>query len=316
MAQIIQSYRDAIRTEIKKVIVGQDNTIDMIILACLAGGHVILEGVPGLAKTILARTFARVTGGGFNRIQFTPDLMPSDITGTNIFDIGKSKFIFMKGPVFTNILLADEINRTSPKTQAALLETMQEKQVTVDGVRYPLPLPFMVMATQNPIEFEGTYPLPEAQLDRFLMKIVIDYPQRDSEMEVLKKFRDGFDSDSIDEIVFKPIKKSFYQDCREEHSAIRVDENIIEYIQNIIGATRTHRSLVLGASTRAAIHLMNTARFIAAFDGRDYVIPDDVKRVALPVLRHRLLLQADAEIEGLRPDAVIEQILESEKVPR
>ncbi|HPJ38466.1 MAG TPA: MoxR family ATPase [Spirochaetota bacterium] len=316
MAEIIQKYRDAIRTEIKKVIVGQDEVIDMIILAYLAEGHVILEGVPGIAKTILARTFARVIGGSFNRIQFTPDLMPSDITGTNIFDIGKSKFIFMKGPVFTNILLADEINRTSPKTQAALLETMQEKQVTVDGERYPLPPPFMVMATQNPIEFEGTYPLPEAQLDRFLMKIVIDYPRRDSEMEVLKKFRDGFDSNTIEEITFKPVKTSFHKDCRKEFSAIRVDENIIEYIQNVIEATRSHRSLILGVSTRAAIHLMNTARFTAAFDGRDYVIPDDVKRVALPVLRHRILLQADAEIEGMKPDTIIEEILDSEKVPR
>lgn len=316
MAQIIQEYRDTIRTEIQKVIVGQDGTIDMIILAYLAGGHVILEGVPGLAKTILARTFARVIGSDFRRIQFTPDLMPSDITGTNIFDIGKSKFTFMKGPVFTNILLADEINRTSPKTQAALLETMQEKQVTVDGIRYPLSPPFMVIATQNPIEFEGTYPLPEAQLDRFLMKIVIDYPRRDSEMEVLKKFRDGFDSDTIDDISFTPLKNSFLQECREEYGAIRVDENIIEYIQSIIEATRTHRSLILGASTRAAIYLMNTARFIAAFDGRNYVIPDDVKRMALPVLRHRILLHADAEIEGMKPDSIVEQILESEKVPR
>jgi MoxR-like ATPase len=305
-----------IRAEIQKVIVGQDGTIDMILLAYLAGGHVILEGVPGLAKTILARTFARVIGSDFRRIQFTPDLMPSDITGTNIFDIGKSKFIFMKGPVFTNILLADEINRTSPKTQAALLETMQEKQVTVDGVRYPLSPPFMVIATQNPIEFEGTYPLPEAQLDRFLMKIVIDYPRRDSEMEVLKKFRDGFDSDTIDDISFTPLKKSYLLECREEFSSIHVEENIIEYIQQIIEATRTHRALILGASTRAAIYLMNAARLTAAFDGRDYVIPDDVKRVALPVLRHRILLQADAEIEGMKPDAIVEQILESEKVPR
>jgi MoxR-like ATPase len=312
----IKDYADKIKTEIKKVIVGQDDVIDQLLLSFLAGGHVILEGVPGLAKTILARTFARVVGIDFNRIQFTPDLMPSDILGTNIFSIEKSKFIFRKGPVFTNILLADEINRTSPKTQAALLEIMQEKQVTIDGIKYVVPLPFMVIATQNPIEFEGTYPLPEAQLDRFLMKIAVDYPIRENEIGVFKKFRDGFDSDEIDSIKFAKVDIKFYAESRKEFSSIIVSDEIIDYIMNIVQATRGHRSVILGASTRAGICLLNTSRLRAAFDGRGYVIPDDVKTGALPVLRHRIILHADAEIEGRKNDDVLKEIIDNQKVPR
>ncbi len=313
---VIQEFALKIKTEIQKVIVGQDDVIEQIIISFLAGGHVILEGVPGLAKTILARAFSRIIGIEFNRIQFTPDLMPSDILGTNIFSLEKSRFIFRKGPVFTNILLADEINRTSPKTQAALLEIMQEKQVTVDGIRYEVPLPFMVIATQNPIEFEGTYPLPEAQLDRFLMKILVTYPDREQEIEVLKKFRDGFNSDDLEEIKFPKINMSAYGQCRKEFSRIRVEDNIVNYIMNVAESTRRHKALLLGISTRAAICLLNASKFTAAMDGRDYVIPDDVQRIAYPVLRHRIILQADAEIEGSRNDDIIKEIIESIKVPR
>jgi len=312
----IREYAEKIRNEIRKAVVGQDEAVDQVIIAFLAGGHVILEGVPGLAKTILARTFARAIGAEFSRIQFTPDLMPSDIVGTSVFNLAQSKFVFNRGPVFTNILLADEINRTSPKTQSALLEVMQEKQVTVDGKRYAIPLPFMVLATQNPVEFEGTYPLPEAQLDRFLMKVQVAYPGRDNEIEVLRKFRDGFDTDDFDSVPVKSLGLKPYGECRKEFASIRVDENILGYIQDLAEATRRHGALLLGVSTRAAINLLNVAKFRAALDGRKYVIPDDVKQGAIPVLRHRLVLQADAEIEGRGNDDIISEILESVQVPR
>lgn len=276
----------------------------------------ILEGVPGLAKTVLAKSFARAIGAEFSRIQFTPDLMPSDIVGTNVFDLKQSRFFFNRGPVFTNILLADEINRTSPKTQSALLEVMQEKQVTVEGKRYLIPLPFMVLATQNPIEFEGTYPLPEAQTDRFLMKIIIDYPGREYEIEILKKFKDGFSTDDFDELPIKPAGLSKYSECRKEFDSLRVDENILGYIQDIAEGTRSHPAVLLGASTRGAISILSAAKIRAAMDGRKYVIPDDVKWCAKPVLRHRLILQADAEIEGKKCDDVIGEIITRIEVPR
>lgn len=313
---LIREFTENIKKEMQKVIIGQDEIIEHITLAFLSGGHVILEGFPGLAKTIIARTFARIMNVNFNRIQFTPDLMPSDILGTNIFNLEKSKFIFKKGPVFTNILLADEINRTSPKTQAALLEIMQEKQVTIDGVKYKISLPFMVLATQNPIEFEGTYPLPEAQLDRFLMKININYPQKEKEIDVLKKFRDGFNSDDLDKIKFKKINIKLLEKCEKEFLNIKVDDKILKYIINIVEATREHKAILLGVSTRAAIHLLNITKYHAGFDNRKYVIPDDIKKVALPVLRHRIILQADAEIEGHKNDDIISEIIENQKVPR
>ena len=312
----IREYALRIKHEIQKAVIGQDEAIDQIIIAFLAGGHVILEGVPGLAKTILARSFARVIGAGFARIQFTPDLMPSDIIGTGVFNLRESAFVFNKGPVFTNILLADEINRTSPKTQSALLEVMQEKQVTVDGTRYPIPLPFMVLATQNPIEFEGTYPLPEAQLDRFLMKVRVAYPGREAELGVLRKFADGFDTDDFESVPLGRVGLEPYAECRREFSSLRVDDALLAYIQDITEQTRAHGSVLLGVSTRAALCLLNAAKLKAALEGRNYAIPDDVKSSALPVLRHRLILQADAEIEGKDPDGIISEILEGVRAPR
>ncbi len=313
---LISEFTNHVKKEMQKVIIGQDNVIEQVVLAFLAGGHVILEGVPGLAKTILARTFSKIINAGFNRIQFTPDLMPSDILGTNIFNLKKSGFVFKKGPVFTNILLADEINRTSPKTQAALLEIMQEKQVTIDGLKYKISLPFMVLATQNPIEFEGTYPLPEAQLDRFLMKVDVKYPERNSEIDVLKKFRDGFDSNELDKVKFKKVDIKILEKCKKEFLSIKVEDKIVKYIMDIIQATREHKAILLGVSTRAAICLLNIARYHAGLDNRRYVIPDDIKNAAAPVLRHRIILQADAEIEGYKNDDIIKEIIENQKVPR
>ena len=312
----IQQLCQNISDEMKKVIVGQQDVIKNIILAFLANGHVILEGVPGLAKTIIARTFAKIIGLAFNRIQFTPDLMPADITGHMIYNLRDSQFNFSKGPVFTNILLADEINRCSPKTQSALLEAMQEKQVTIDGKKHILSSPFMVLATQNPIEFEGTYPLPEAQIDRFLMKLKVTYPDQETELNVLKKFYQGFDSSQLDTINFKMIDADLLKNCFAELSKIRVEESIMNYILNIIRKTRSHKKILLGASTRSAINFLQLTRFLAGMHGRDYVIPDDIKEIALPILRHRLVLQADADIEGIDSDNLIMEIIASEESPR
>lgn len=312
----VKTFVDHIKNQMTKTIIGQEEVIEQICLAFLAGGHVILEGVPGLAKTMLARSFAGIIGVDYNRIQFTPDLMPSDIIGTMIYNMEKSEFEYKKGPVFTNILLCDEINRSSPKTQSALLEVMQEEQVTVDGAKYNVGSPFMVIATQNPIEFEGTYPLPEAQLDRFMLKINITYPFRDLEYAVLEKFNAGYDSKNFSQVTFDPIEKGLIEACRKEFAEITVEKAILEYIMNIITATRSHRSLVLGISTRAAINLLNMAKYNAALAERNYVIPDDIKSVCMPVLRHRIILEADAEIEGQKNDDILLDIIESEKVPR
>jgi len=313
---VINEFVLKMKNELKKVIIGQDEVLEQVILAFLAQGHVILEGVPGLAKTVMAVTFSRIIGLNFNRIQFTPDLMPSDILGTMIYNLEKSKFIFKQGPVFTNILLGDEINRASPKTQSALLEVMQERQVTMDGVKYPMTPPFMVIATQNPIEFEGTYPLPEAQLDRFMMKIIVDYPKKEMELEVLQKFQDGFDSNKLDEISFEKIDMKMVEKCQKEFQKIKVEAKILEYILSICTSTRRHNAVHLGVSTRAAIYLLTISKYFAAAEDRDYVIPDDVKRAALPVLRHRIILSADAEIESYKTDDIIRQLMEEIKVPR
>lgn len=313
---IINEFVSKMKNELKKVIIGQDEVLEQVILAFLAQGHIILEGVPGLAKTVMAVTFSRIIGLNFNRIQFTPDLMPSDILGTMIYNLEKSKFMFKQGPVFTNILLADEINRASPKTQSALLEVMQERQVTMDGVKYSMTPPFMVIATQNPIEFEGTYPLPEAQLDRFMMKIIVDYPKKELELEVLQKFQDGFDSNKLDEISFEKLDMKMADKCQKEFQKIKVEAKILEYILSVCTSTRSHNAVHLGVSTRAAIYLLTISKYFAAAEDRDYVIPDDVKKAALPVLRHRIILSADAEIENYKTDDIISQLMEDIKVPR
>ncbi len=313
---IIKQTRDFIMQETSKIIIGQNKVVEELILCYLAGGHVILESVPGLAKTLLAKTFAHVTGITFSRIQFTPDLMPSDILGNSVYNLKNQQFEFKKGPVFTNILLADEINRASPKTQSALLEIMQERQVTADGIKFSLEKPYMVIATQNPIEFEGTYPLPEAQLDRFLMKIILSYPTKSDEKNILKMVRDGFDSEDIDSFHFEKLPETWFNQCREEAKKITVDDSIINFISDIVEETRHNSQIVLGVSIRAATGILKLARFSAALDDRDFVIPDDVKKFIKPVLRHRIILDSESEIDGLNTDAIIEKIINKVKVPR
>jgi MoxR-like ATPase len=302
--------------EIAKVIVGQDEIIDRTLIAVLAGGHVLLEGAPGLGKTLLVRTLGRVAGCGFKRIQFTPDLMPSDVTGGNVFNQKKDEFEFFPGPIFTQLLLADEINRAPAKTQSALLEGMQECAVSSDGVSRGLPRPF-VIATQNPVESQGTYPLPEAQLDRFLFKINIEHPTRDAEKTLLLHYLAGFDPTDLERFGIRQVVTA--NDILAMQSAlsqVKVDPEILDYITDIVGRTRTHRSIQLGASPRASIALMSTSRARAASQMRDFVIPDDVKSLAPSVMRHRIVLHPDAEIEGVSPDECIAGILREATVPK
>jgi MoxR-like ATPase len=304
-------------SEIHRVIVGQDKVIEDILVAFFSGGHVLLEGVPGTAKTLLVKTLSRVIECNFERLQFTPDMMPSDVVGTHVFDVKTSEFHLKKGPVFTNLLLADEINRTPPKTQSALLEAMEENQATIEGERVQLPDLFLVFATQNPIEFEGTYPLPEAQMDRFFFKVLVDYPGKNSEIEVLKKYHLGFNPRHLEEIQFKKKDyKDFLASCKDEILKVKVRDEILDYVANIIEATRKNINVSLGASPRGAISLLLSAKTRAALTGRDYVIPDDIKESAYPVLRHRLILRPEAEIEGLSPDEVVKSILLKIEVPR
>ena len=312
-----QQALGSLRYEVGKAVVGQDSAVTSLIIALLCRGHVLLEGVPGTAKTLLVRTFAQALRLTTTRVQFTPDLMPGDITGSLIYDARSTEFTFREGPVFTNLLLADEINRTPPKTQAALLEAMEERQVTVDGSPRPLPTPFVVAATQNPVEYEGTYPLPEAQLDRFLMKVRIDLPVRDAEIEVLSRHARGFDPRDLAAAGVRPVAgPEELAQGRREMSSVVIHPQVLAYIVDVVRATRVSPSLSLGVSPRGATAILNTARAWAWLSGRDYVSPDDVKALAFPTLRHRVALRPEAELEGVTADAVIESILASVPVPR
>lgn len=308
---------DKISKEIKKVIVEQDELFKFSITSLLCGGHVLLEGVPGLAKTLMVRGLSRSIDVDFKKIQFTPDLMPADVTGTKIFDMQSKEFELKKGPVFTNLLLADEINRTPPKTQAGLLEAMEEQTVTIDGEIIKLPNPYMVFATQNPIEYEGTYPLPEALLDRFLMKLIVDYPSPSAEKEVLKKYNQGFTSIDLDSAgVAAVCSAEDILKCRKEINSTEIDEELMGYIICIISETRNHPFIEIGSSPRGSIALLQAAKAYAVINGRDFVIPEDIKTVAIPCLRHRIILKPEIQIEGTTEDEVLENILSSVKVPR
>lgn len=306
-----------ILAEAGKVIVGQDGAQELVLAAILADGHVLLEGVPGLAKTLIVRVMARVLGLEFRRIQFTPDLMPSDVIGTNVFDQRNADFTLRKGPIFTSVLLADEINRTPPKTQAALLEAMEERQVTIDGQSLPLPYPFLVFATQNPVEFEGTYPLPEAQQDRFLLKIVLGYPSDLEEIKVLMNFHQGFRSQNLEDSDVQAVcSEAELRELRQEVRSVSIEERMFRYIYDIVGGTRRHPDILVGASPRAGLALVSCSQALAALRGRNFVIPDDIKDLALPVLRHRVLLRPEAEIEGQTVDTVVRGLVETQIVPR
>jgi MoxR-like ATPase len=317
MPEQVTSTIAHINTELRKVIVGQDQAIEQILVALLAEGHALIEGVPGTAKTLTVKTLARIVNAGFGRIQFTPDLMPSDITGTNVFNLASSSFNLRRGPVFTDILLADEINRTPPKTQAALLEAMEERQVTIDGDAYPLSPMFTVLATENPIEYEGTYPLPEAQLDRFLLKILLPYPSAEDEREVVARWDAGFNARRLDQVQIQPLSEAdAISRCRAEVRTMRVEPGVQRYIVDIVRRTRDHAAAHYGASPRAAVALLLCSKALSAIRGRDFSTPDDVRDVARPVLRHRLTLRAEAELDGATPDSVITDILQSAEVPR
>jgi MoxR-like ATPase len=306
-----------IKTELQKVIVGQDDAIEQILIVLLAEGHALIEGVPGTAKTLTVKTLSRIINAGFSRIQFTPDLMPSDITGTNVFNIANSTFNLRRGPIFTDILLADEINRTPPKTQAALLEAMEERQVTIDGDAYPLSPVFTVLATENPIEYEGTYPLPEAQLDRFQLKILLDYPAEAEEREVLARWDAGFNAKRLDQVDIEPLSDpSAIIQCRAAVARARMEPGVQHYAVDLVRRTRAHSFVHYGASPRASVALLLCSKALAAIRGREFVTPDDVRDVALPVLRHRLTLRAEAELDGVTADAVITDILHTAEVPR
>jgi MoxR-like ATPase len=313
----VQQFADAVRGEVAKAVVGQDGVVTQFLIALLVGGHVLLEGVPGVAKTLTAKALAHVNNAGFNRIQFTPDLMPSDVIGTHVFDVRTQEFTLRRGPVFTDFLLADEINRTPPKTQAALLEAMQERHVTIDGQRHDLSSLFTVFATQNPIDYEGTYPLPEAQLDRFLMKVMMDYPEAAEETELLERVHQGFDAHQLAMSGLQAVSTpETLNQARRAVQQVTVSNGMFGYITELVRRTRSLPTLTLGGSPRASIALLECSKAHAAINGRDYVLPEDVKASALPVLRHRLLLRAEAEMEGLTSDDVIRSTLDGVEVPR
>jgi MoxR-like ATPase len=313
---VLKDKFDRIRAEVGRAVIGQEEVVEHVLIAVLARGHVLLEGAPGLGKTLLVRTLGRVLGCESKRIQFTPDLMPSDVTGGNVFNQQRGAFEFLRGPVFTQLLLADEINRAPAKTQSSLLEAMQERSVTIDGTTRPLPDPFFVIATQNPIEAQGTYPLPEAQLDRFLFKLDVRHPTAASEKAILASHLAGFDAAALDRVGLNRVTTP-EELCAMQQAirGVRVDDSLLEYIADIVGRTRSHRSLYFGASPRASIALLAGAQARAVSAGRDFVIPDDVKALAPATIRHRVGLQPDAEIEGVSADDCVAEILREVRVP-
>lgn len=306
---------NSLKSQLSKIIVGQEEFVELLIVGLLTNGHVLIEGVPGIAKTLTAKLFSRTLHTGFSRIQFTPDLMPSDVLGTSVLNMKNSEFEFKPGPIFSNIVLIDEINRAPAKTQAALFEVMEERQITIDGKMYAMKAPFMVLATQNPIEQEGTYALPEAQLDRFLFKIEVDYPSAEEELSILKghQTRKGMLPEGEIEPVLEPAR---LEELKNQIHEIKIEEKLLEYITQIVGKTRHHPHLYLGASPRASIAIMNGAKAMAAINGRDFVIPEDIRKMLQPVLGHRLILSPDREMEGLRTKDVIEMISHSIEIPR
>ena len=314
--QDISNKLQNVKEEIGLVIVGQEDIAEAVLLSLLSDGHVLLEGAPGLAKTLMVRAFGRALGMEFKRIQFTPDLMPSDVTGVSIYQPNESKFKFTKGPIFTNLLLADEINRSPPKTQASMLEAMQEKQVSADNQRYDLPKPFLVLATQNPIEQEGTYPLPEAQVDRFMFKIIVDYPAEDEEVEIVKRFTAGIDAyDKLDEIktILSPEELVYIQ--KFVRNEIKLSDDVIKYIVRLVQTTRESEEVSIGASPRASLWLAIGAKAHAVFEGRDYVNPSDVQRVARSILRHRVIVAPEWQFEGITSDSIVDRVLRNVPAP-
>ncbi len=305
------------QAEVRKVVLGQDLVVERLLTALLARGHVLLEGVPGVAKTLLAKAVARCLGADFKRVQCTPDLMPADVTGTNVFDMQERTFRLVKGPVFTNLLLVDEVNRTPPKTQSALLQAMQERFVTIDGVDHPLSGVFCVLATQNPVEYEGTYPLPEAQLDRFLMKVLVEYPEASVEQEVLRLHLRGGDPQDLEAAGVQPVVSvAEVEAAGRQLGEQTVRDEVLAYVLDLVRRTRESPHTLLGASPRAAVALLRCAQIRAALEDRSYVIPDDVQDVAPPVLRHRIILKPEAEIEGLTVDRLLNSVIAAVPVPR
>jgi|TARA_R110000744_G_scaffold148311_1_gene261315 MoxR-like ATPase len=311
----LQTSVTQIKSELGKVIIGQQDMIELLIISILANGHSLIEGVPGVAKTVTAKLLAKTMDVGFSRIQFTPDLMPSDILGTSIFNVKTSEFEFKKGPLFSNIILIDEINRAPAKTQAALFEAMAESQITIDGLAYEMEPPFLVFATQNPIEQEGTYRLPEAQLDRFLFKIKVNYPSLEEEIQILEsKHRQK--NNNIEGLITSVLTAKQIANYQDTIKEIIIEDNLMKYIAGIVNNTRSNANLYLGASPRASIAIMDASKALAAINGRDFVTPDDIKKVAIPILGHRVLLTPEREMEGFTPDKVIKQILETIEIPR
>ncbi len=314
LSPILRLTQD-IHRELGKVIIGQKEIIDLLIVAILSDGHVLLEGVPGIAKTLTAKLLSKALEMKFSRIQFTPDLMPTDVVGTNVFNMKTAEFNFRPGPIFGNIILVDEINRAPAKTQAAMFEVMEEKQVTIDGVTYPMDLPFFVMATQNPIEQEGTYKLPEAQLDRFLFKLVMKYPDLSEEKDILSRFHNNYFSDPSTHVQAVCTKEDL-QNSRQLVEQILIQDNLLDYIADIVHNTRTNGDLFLGASPRASLGILAASKAYAAINGRDFVTPDDIQAVAYPVLNHRIILNPDREMEGYETKDVIDAIFHQIEVPR